>query len=73
MRRLVLLVKDIMRTNEEVAYCDEFERESFLEELSEAIPRDELRSHLQKVSESFLVASFTHKLKGQSEWKKVLS
>ena len=56
-----------MQTNGKVAFSDEFERESFIEELSEAIPRDELRVQLQKIGESCLDASFTHKLKDQAE------
>ena len=69
---LVLVVKDILRSQNEVAFNDEFERESFLQELSEAISRDDLRSQMQKIGESFIDSSFTHKLKGQAEWKKFM-
>ena len=69
---LVLVVKDILRSQNEVAFNDEFERESFLKELSEAIRRDELRTQMQKIGESFIDSPFTHKLRGQAEWKKFM-
>ena len=43
---LVLVVKDILRSQNEVGFNDDFERESFLQELSEAIRRDELRTQM---------------------------
>ena len=49
---LVLVVKDILRSQNEVGFNDEFERESFLQEISEAIRRDGLRSQMQKIGES---------------------
>ena len=45
---LVLVVKDILRSQNEVGFNDEFERESFLQELSEAIRR----LQMQKIGES---------------------
>ena len=52
-----------MRTQDEVGFNDELERESFLQELSEAIHRKELRTQMQKIGEYFIDSSFTHKLK----------
>ena len=69
---LVLVVKDILRSQNEVGFNDDFERESFLQELSEAISRDELRTQMQKIGESFIDSPFTHKLRGQAEWKKFM-
>jgi len=67
-----LLVKDIIRANQVVGFNNDFTRELFLEEIAEAIKRDELRVQSRKIGESFLDTSFNHKLKGQSQWKKFM-
>jgi len=72
LRGLVLLVKDIVRANQTVGFNNDFTRESFLEEISDAIKRDELRVQLKKIGESYLDSSFTHKLRGQSQFKKFM-
>jgi len=72
LRGLVLLVKDIVRANQTVGFNNDFTRESFLDEISEAITRDELRVQLKKIGESYLDSSFTHKLRGQSQFKKFM-
>ena len=52
-----------MRIQDEVGFNDELERESFLQELFEAIRREKLRTQMQKTGEYFIDSSFTHKLK----------
>jgi len=67
-----LLVKDIIRADQVVGFSNDFTRELFLEEIAEAIKRDELRVQSRKIGESFLDTNFNHKLKGQSQWKKFM-
>ena len=72
LRGLVLLIKDISRSGQEIGFNDHFDRNSFLDEISEAITRDDMRNKLRKIGEAFLDTSFTHKLKGQVQWKKFI-
>jgi len=54
----ILLITDVFLT---FWFSNDFTRELFLEEISEAIKRDELRVHSRKIGESFLDISFNHK------------
>ena len=71
LRGLVLLIKDITRSGQEIGFNDHFDRNSFLDEISEAITRDDMRNKLRKIGEAFLDTSFTHKLERTGAMEKV--